>query len=107
MSKRYLEIVSKEPELFLHTPNPAIRIITDPGELQAVEEAQRVQLTEQSLPASWATVGVVFEDQYIKVLRDAVEFPGGTRGTYIRVLPRHRGGVIAPLPYPYAACYPG
>ena len=38
------------------------------------------------MPESWAKVGIVFEDQYIQVLRDAVEFPGGHRGTYIRIL---------------------
>ena len=85
--KRYLELVAKRPELFANTPATAIRILLDSGDILSVEEGKRRELAERALPASWADVGLVFEDQYIRVLRDAVEFPGGARGTYIRVLP--------------------
>ncbi len=88
---RYLSLILTEPDLFVSPQEPGIRILTDPCEIEEVEKAQRLKLAERSLPESWANIGIVFEDQYIQVLRDAVEFPGGSRGTYIRVLPQCRG----------------
>lgn len=89
--ERYFELCEQEPELFDNPKGTIVKIVTDPSELRAVEEEQRSRLSKSATPLDWATVGVVFRDQYIEVIRDGVEFPDCTRGTYIRVLNRRRG----------------
>lgn len=68
--------------------------------MSEVEERAAEGLRVNGLPEQWARVGIIFEDQYLLVLRDAVRFPDGTEGTYIRVIPRHDqapGVVVLPL----------
>ncbi len=48
-------------------------------------EAQMARwLESKGMPAEWARVGIAYKDQYARILRDAVRFPGGFLGTYIR-----------------------
>ena len=42
--------------------------------------------------------GIVYEDEYIRLVRDAVIFPDRSRGTYIRILPRRPESAVAVLP---------
>src|SRR2546421_371902 len=46
------------------------------------------------MPVEWAQVGIAFEDQYAMILRDAVRFPAGSLGTYIRMVRKGTPGVI-------------
>jgi ADP-ribose pyrophosphatase len=71
--------------------------ITEPNEITQSIEAHKSQLRAQGLPESWAEVGEVYVDPYIRVLRDPVRFKSGRTGTYIRVEPikGSPGGVIA------------
>lgn len=58
------------------------------------------QLRRDGAPAEWATVGVVFRDQYLLLVRDAVRYSDGSVGTYIRELdldPRIAGVAILPV----------
>lgn len=41
-----------------------------------------------SEPEEPGETGVVYEDRYILVVRDAVEFPSGAKGTYLRIFSR-------------------
>lgn len=65
-----------------------IRILTYQEDIRKVEET-----TGQK-------TGVIYEDKYIKLVKDAVEFPNGTLGTYIRFvesdISKH-GCVILPI----------
>ena len=94
--ERYLELIAEDEGLVDNIAG-GYRVLIDTAEIAAVEAAQRRRLHSDGMPAAWASVGVVYEDQYILVLRDAVEFPNGQRGTYIRVLSRSGGVVILPL----------
>lgn len=49
-------------------------------------------------PASWAATGVVYEDPYTIVVRDAVRRPDGSLGTYSRTLPASGAAGAAVLP---------
>ncbi|MFD3440639.1 NUDIX hydrolase [Streptomyces sp. NPDC058685] len=42
--------------------------------------------------------GVFYSDPYIRVVRDAVRFPDGRRGTYVRILKASDGAACAVLP---------
>lgn len=88
---KYIQLCERSPELLRSGGTGEIRILTAPADVQEVEQQQRLKLAQYGNPEEWATVGLVFEDQYIRVLRDAVEFPGGVRGTYIRVLQKRPG----------------
>ncbi len=71
----YIYLMHTRPELFENSEDKtSIKIITDVNEIQ-------------KLSAQWNTdIGVVYKDKYIYVLRDAVIFPDGQYGTYIRVV---------------------
>lgn len=74
-----------------------IEILTDPADVSAAETLQRARLAAAGLPEAWAATGEVFRDQYVSVVRDAVRFPSGELGTYIRVGrgAQVAGGVVA------------
>lgn len=62
-----------------------IRKVTTPDLIAKAVGDSATRLQEEGFPAEWARVGVVFEDQYIRIQRDPVEFPSGKLGTYIRI----------------------
>lgn len=46
------------------------------------------------------SIGTIYQDPYIKLVKDAVCFPNGNTGTYIRLMDpekTHRGSVILPI----------
>ncbi len=98
--ERYLARRQQSPHLFQRGTDDGIQILTDPAEIRAAEAAQASRLAEQGRAADESQVGVMYEDQYICVLRDAVRFPDGTLGTYIRVLAtrsEYAGVAIVPV----------
>ncbi len=66
--------------------NRGIKIITALNEILAWQEQKRVELVNKAQPIEWANIGIILNDPYILVLRDFVEFPGGRKGGYFRVL---------------------
>ena len=82
--RRYLELADQHPDWFVNPPNAAFAIVLDEEEISQTEERQARRLTAAGLSADFARVGVVYEDQYLLLLRDAVRFLDGARGTYIR-----------------------
>ena len=78
----------------------AFSVMTDLTSIRIAEEAAAAELRAVGSPAGWATVGVMFEDRYFLLLRDAVRFPDGSLGTYIRIGSRNpdsAGVAILPL----------
>jgi ADP-ribose pyrophosphatase len=90
----YLEFARSKPELFA-TPAGGVRILLDPGEIAEVERAVRRHLEASGLPPEGADVGVVLRDPWFHVLRDAVEFPDGSRRTHARAINRVGNGAAA------------
>jgi ADP-ribose pyrophosphatase len=82
---RYRAIAAQRPELFRDAPG-GFTLLLDPADIARTEAAARERLVARGLPEAWARVGVVYEDPYILVLRDAVRFPDGHLATYIRIL---------------------
>ncbi len=102
---RYFEFVQRYPHRFTNVPG-GIEILLDPDLIAQAEAAVAARLVARGLPAEWAEVGVAFQDQYLLMLRDAVRFPDGTLGTYLRmtsmaedvpgvvILPMYQGKVV-------------
>jgi ADP-ribose pyrophosphatase len=98
MSSRtdYRDIVRGQPDLFANPPGAAFEILLDEDEIQQVEAHIAGRLVASGGSAEWARVGVVFRDQYLLLLRDAVRSSDGSLGTYIRFVPHQpeRPGVV-------------
>ncbi|MFC5145860.1 NUDIX hydrolase [Streptomyces aureoversilis] len=109
----YDRLRAARPELFGNSPG-GIDILFDPAD---VEEARRTADTgaqntgaessgtadagTESTAAEGATapVGVVYADRFVTLVRDAVRFPGGAPGLYVRMLSTvaSPGAVVLPL----------
>lgn len=87
------------PELFVNEPG-GFEILTDPEEVEAARKQAAGAGGGEAGP-----VGVVYADRFVTVVRDAVRFPGGALGLYVRVLPASAepGVVVLPLLCPAAA----
>ena len=102
----YLAFAKAHPALFVNPPEGGIVILLDEHEIQETEAQMAQWLGLLDMPAEWARVGIVYQDQYVRILRDAVRFPTGLLGTYIRfvgkgddppgviILPFYQGQVL-------------
>jgi ADP-ribose pyrophosphatase len=99
----YFALAAARPELFDNT-GAGLRILMEPAEILRVEEDVARGLEKRGMPARLGHVGIVYEDPWFLVLRDAVEFPDGSRRTHARtvnytgdgaaVLPVHEGRIV-------------
>jgi ADP-ribose pyrophosphatase len=96
--ERYEAVHRKWPALFVNPPGAAYEILFDPSQVNAAEAADATRLEARGLPAAWARTGVVYEDAYTIVVRDAVRRPDSSLGTYARTLPASGGAGAAVLP---------
>ncbi len=95
----YQMLRESRPDLFTNPPDEAgITLLLDTADMDQVEEESQRRLLDAGLPAEWGLVGLVFEDEYLLILRDAVLFPDGRRGTYVRVLSQGEAAGVAVLP---------
>jgi ADP-ribose pyrophosphatase len=101
----YFAFAEAHPALFVNPPLGGFTILLDEAEIREAEAQAAQRLEAQGLPAEWARVGIVYQDQYIMLLRDAVRFPDGSLGVCTRwggeqgapgvvVLPFYRGQVL-------------
>ncbi len=96
----YLAFAEAHPERFVNPPEGGITILLGEDEIREVEAYMVQKLEAKGLPAEWARVGIAYQDQYGMILRDAVRFPGGALGTYIRFIGNVDGGpgaIMLPL----------
>lgn len=82
LENQYFELMKKSPELFknpdIEDSENAIQILTDKEDIRRVEK----KLEEKQIKGN--KIGVIYEDEYITILRDAVQFPNGEEGAYTR-----------------------
>ncbi len=98
--QEYLELARSRPELFANPPGAAFQILLKESEMDEAEAFMAGQHRRNGAPTEWAKVGVVFRDQYLLLVRDAVRYADGSVGTYIREVdqdPRFVGVVILPV----------
>ncbi len=82
----YLAFAKAHPALFENPPEGGITILLDEAEIREVESQMARWLEAKGKPTDLAQVGIVCQDQYIRYLRDAVRFPGGSMGIYSRLV---------------------
>lgn len=99
MRSRYRELINLYPLMFINHPG-GFEILLDDAEMDALEvdswrkfSAEReknvaLALATPNASPEWFRVGVVFEDAYLLILRDAVRAPDGQRSTYFRIYNR-------------------
>ncbi len=85
MIQEYLDFAKRHPSIF-ENDQAMLKIVTDPDSIDSWRESQRRELSHKNMPPEWADIGIILNDPYILVLRDLVEFPGGRKGSYFRVL---------------------
>jgi ADP-ribose pyrophosphatase len=97
---RYLSLVEAHPDMFKNPGDEAFSILLEPSQIQEVQSVVARRLKQKELPLEWAEVGLVYEDEYILILRDAVRFQNGQLGTYFRLVVKPYkalGVVILPI----------
>ena len=90
----YLAFAEAHPTLFENPPGAGYIILLDEVDIKQAEANMSQWLKAKGLPVEWAQVGIVFQDQYGMILRDAVRFPNGLLGTYIRMVGDDTPGII-------------
>lgn len=90
----YLAFAEAHPGLFENPPGAGFIVLLDEVDIKQAEANMAQWLKAQGLPVEWAQVGIAFQDQYGMILRDAVRFPNGLLGTYIRMVNDGTPGVI-------------
>ncbi|MGB7543142.1 MAG: NUDIX hydrolase [Burkholderiales bacterium] len=94
--QRYFALARARPGLFANPPGDIYEILLDPSRIRhAQAEAMRSREAER-LPVADLRVGVLAEDPYVTVLREAVRFPEGSYGLYNRLI-LARGVVVLPV----------
>jgi ADP-ribose pyrophosphatase len=78
----YLALAAARPDLF-ETPQGGVRILLDRAEIAAVEDQ------------TGTGIGILVDDPWLFMLRDAVEFPDGARRAHTRTVNRLGHGVAA------------
>lgn len=87
----YLSFARRRPELFVNPSDSGFTILLNEREIREAESQVARQLEASGRPPEWACVGIVYQDQYVMALRDAVRFPDGSLGTYIRFVDQYPG----------------
>lgn len=81
----YLAFAKRYNDYF-NNDQAMIKIVLDPDRINSWQESKEKELADKNLPPEWAKIGIILNDPYILVVRDLVDFPGGHRGSYFRVL---------------------
>ncbi|KAB2347770.1 NUDIX hydrolase [Actinomadura rudentiformis] len=97
--RRYDALRKRWPELFANPAESGFTILVEPSLVASAEAEEAARLSSRGLPAAWSSTGVVYEDPYLIVVRDAVRRPDGRLGTYVRTLPASgaAGAVVLPI----------
>jgi ADP-ribose pyrophosphatase len=99
---RYFDVVRERPDRFLNPKGDIYEILLDPARMEHAQSEARRNRVGEGLPSDDIRVGVLAEDPYLLVMRDAVRFADGSYGLYNRlmvpsgaaVLPVHDGRIV-------------
>ena len=84
--RRYFDLVRERPERYENPAGDIYEILFDPARIRHAQ-AEAVQLRQrEGLPADDTRVGVLAEDPFLLVTRDAVRFADGSYGLYNRLM---------------------
>ncbi|GAT66110.1 NUDIX hydrolase [Planomonospora sphaerica] len=94
----YEKLQAARPHLFANPPGAAFEILFDRADQDFVSEQGAAWARANGLPEEYGDIGVVYQDAYTMMVRDAVRFRTGDRGAYFRVCPAADGVAAAVLP---------
>jgi ADP-ribose pyrophosphatase len=93
----YLALSKQRPDLF-ESSEGELPVLLDPEVIQAVQSTGAQRLEQQTPSDALARVGLILDDPWFFVLRDAVEFPDGSRRLYSRVISKKgHGSAVLPV----------
>jgi ADP-ribose pyrophosphatase len=95
---RYERLRAERPHLFVNPPGAAYEILFDRVDQDAVADEAAGKLRAAGIPEEYADIGVVYEDRYFLLVRDAVRFRTGRCGGYVRFVGTDPGANVAVLP---------
>jgi len=84
---KYDSMIKDKPSFF-NNKGALFQILLNEEDVHSWQPEKRRKLAEKNKPEEWADIGVVFDDPFVVILRDLVEFPGGFRNGYIRLYNR-------------------
>lgn len=96
----YDELLLAHPELGRSASLGGVDLLRSANERAVCEQAVAEQLRARGMPLHWSKTGVLVESPWCIVVQDAVRFPGGRLGTYLRVIEKpipNAGVVILPV----------
>ena len=88
----YLEFARKHPKHFSNNEE-SVRIVFDPQKIYAAEQRSVLRNQALGLPPEGSQVGIISEDPWVTVIRDAVEFSDGDIRLHTRTMNRNNEGV--------------
>ena len=88
----YLEFARKHPKHFSNNAE-SVRIVFDPQKIYAAEQRSLLRNQALGLPPEGSQVGIISEDPWVTVIRDAVEFSDGDIRLHTRTMNRNNEGV--------------
>jgi ADP-ribose pyrophosphatase len=94
----YERLREQRPALFENPPGAAFEIRFDRTEQDRVADEAAAKLRERGAPEEYGDIGVLYEDDYILLVRDAVRFRSGRLGAYVRTMGADPGQGCAVLP---------
>lgn len=93
----YFKLVQQRPDLFDNSDGK-LEILLNPTDILDVEKTVVQTLIERGVAQAGATAGFVLDDPWFFVLRDAIEFPDGSRRLHARVVNKNNhGSAVLPL----------
>ncbi|HEU4424804.1 MAG TPA: NUDIX hydrolase [Pilimelia sp.] len=95
---RYEQLRAERPHLFVNPPAAAYEILFDRADQDAVADEAAGRLRAAGIPEEYGDIGIVYEDQYFLLVRDAVRFRTGRRGGYVRFVGTDPGANVAVVP---------
>lgn len=94
----YERLRQERPALFVNPPGAPFEILFQREDQDAVATASARDYGSRGIPTDGADIGVVYEDRFIRVVRDAVRFGSGATGPYVRVVNASAASGCAILP---------
>jgi ADP-ribose pyrophosphatase len=83
---RYFELVRSRPALYANPPGDVYEILLDRDRIAHAQAEALRRWQRDGLPSRDTRVGVLADDPYLLVTRDAVRFPDGAYGLYNRLM---------------------
>jgi ADP-ribose pyrophosphatase len=88
----YLDFAKKNPGLFSNNAD-SVRIVLDPTQIFEAESKSTKNNLQLGLPPTGAQVGIISQDPWVTVIRDALQFSDGAIRLHTRVMNRINHGV--------------